>query len=169
MLGIAVPIHDAITTVMNGIGARRGCQPLAWNVHQAPPAADLRYTLAELSGSRFAPCGFDFCPRKRRAIRQAGHVGRTFGRSRSWPISLSSIRERRHLYASSDDASSDEGSATPAEGWEYAGRGYAAAATLPDLLMLALSTFRAFLIIGAIRGTGPRVNPGRGTSPFTLG
>lgn len=84
--------------------------------------------------SRFAPWGFDYCPRRRRAIRQAGHTGRTFGRSRSWPMTMGELQARRISHVTDLGGPKDEGAATL---WTYAGRGYERAATLSDLLNIA--------------------------------
>ena len=68
---------------------------------------------------RFAPWAWDRCPRRRRAIRQGGHVGRTLGRTRGWPVGLSDLAERRMAWVAEQTPS-----VAVEVSWRYVGRGY---------------------------------------------
>ena len=70
--------------------------------------------------ARCAAWRFDRCHATRRALRQGGHAGRTFGRSRSWPLTLADLRARRTKHAATDD----NGGGGERVRWVYVGRGY---------------------------------------------
>lgn len=70
--------------------------------------------------ARCAAWRFDRCHATRRALRQGGHGGRTFGRARSWPLTLADLRARRAKHA----ATEDNGVGGERVRWVYVGRGY---------------------------------------------
>lgn len=81
--------------------------------HQRPPTALV---------ARCAKWRWHHCFSTRRALRQGGHGGRTFGRSRSWPVSLADLRARRTAFTAGDQAADDGVDVA----WVYVGRGYEA-------------------------------------------
>lgn len=82
--------------------------------HSRPPTALI---------ARCANWRWHHCHATRRALRQGGHSGRTFGRSRAWPVSLADLRARRAAFTAGDQA--DDQAGDPVE-WVYVGRGYEA-------------------------------------------
>lgn len=76
---------------------------------------------------RMSPWLRDNCYRLRRGLRQSGHIGRSFGRSRDAGPTMTEIRQRRcdHKIIENERSCSPTSTETPIAGiLTYAGRGY---------------------------------------------
>ena len=131
--GLSAPQRLHRARLARAVRARHGC-PVTGALAASMCGQRRHCGVPDSIRARFAPWGWDRCPRTRRAIRQLGHVGRTFGRSRSWPVSFADIRARRmaHVHGEHD--------ATAPMPLTYLGRGYESpvgCGTLADLLACA--------------------------------